>query len=147
MASLDDVVAAAREVRAVTGGTVLVSLGADGALLLSPAGGWYAEAPSIAPVNTTGAGDALLAGYLVDDTAEPPAAGVRRLDRCLRLPGQGDRGPADVLVDLAGVRVRPSDRLTPAAGGADINRASDVTVRAARLPFLPYMTATKVAKR
>jgi 1-phosphofructokinase len=105
---LDDVIAAAREVRAVTGGTVLVSLGADGALLLSPAGGWYAEAPSIAPVNTTGAGDALLAGYLVDDTAEPPArlayAVSIGVSACL---AKGTADLPDVLVDPAGVRVRP----------------------------------------
>jgi 1-phosphofructokinase len=108
VASLDDVIAAAREVRAVTGGTVLVSLGADGALLLSPAGGWYAEAPSIAPVNTTGAGDALLAGYLVDDTAEPPArlayAVSIGVSACL---AKGTADLPDVLVDPAGVRVRP----------------------------------------
>jgi 1-phosphofructokinase len=73
VATVDEAAVAAREVRALTGGTVLVSLGADGALLLSPAGAWYAAAPPIVPVNSTGAGDALLAGYLARDGADPPA--------------------------------------------------------------------------
>jgi 1-phosphofructokinase len=71
--TVPDAIAAGREIRASTGGTVLVSLGADGALLLTETGSWHAVSPSITPLNTTGAGDALLAGYLADDTAAPPA--------------------------------------------------------------------------
>ena len=55
---------AARLTQARTGGTVLASLGAGGALLITPDGGWHAVPPRITPVNPTGAGDALLAGYL-----------------------------------------------------------------------------------
>jgi 1-phosphofructokinase len=63
---------AARAIQARTGGTVLASLGAAGALLVTPDGAWHATPPPIVPVNTTGAGDALLAGYLSADGFEPP---------------------------------------------------------------------------
>jgi 1-phosphofructokinase len=65
--------AAAREVRSRTSGTVLLSLGSDGALLLTPAGAWHGLAPPIVSVNPTGAGDALLAGYLAGAAAADPA--------------------------------------------------------------------------
>ena len=55
---------AAAEVQRRSGGTVLASLGAGGALLVTPDAAWHATPPPITPVNTTGAGDALLAGYL-----------------------------------------------------------------------------------
>jgi 1-phosphofructokinase len=55
-----------------TGGTVLASLGAAGALLVTPDGAWHATPPPITPVNTTGAGDALLAGYLSAPALAPP---------------------------------------------------------------------------
>jgi 1-phosphofructokinase len=107
VATVDDVVVAAREVRALTGGTVLVSLGADGALLLTPSGAWYATAPPIVPVNTTGAGDAVLAGYLADGTAEPPArlafAVSIGVSACL---AKATAELPDVLVDPARVDVR-----------------------------------------
>jgi 1-phosphofructokinase len=64
---------AAAEVQRHTGGTVLASLGADGALLVTPEGAWHATPPPIEPVNTTGAGDALLAGYLAAWEAGPVA--------------------------------------------------------------------------
>jgi 1-phosphofructokinase len=57
-------VEAAVEVQHRTGGTVLASLGAAGAVLVTPDGAWRATPPPIVPVNTTGAGDAMLAGYL-----------------------------------------------------------------------------------
>lgn len=107
VATVDEAAAAAREVRALTSGTVLVSLGGDGALLLSPAGAWYAAAPRIASVNTTGAGDALLAGYLADDTAEPMArlayAVSIGVSACL---AKATADLPDVLVDPARVRVQ-----------------------------------------
>jgi len=47
--------------------TALVSLGADGALLVDGSGAAHAEARVRDVVNTVGAGDALLAGYLASD--------------------------------------------------------------------------------
>jgi 1-phosphofructokinase len=66
-------VEAAQKVREQTGGTVLASLGAQGAILVTPEGVWRARPPVIAPVNTTGAGDAALAGYLGAPVADPAA--------------------------------------------------------------------------
>ncbi|MBX6354414.1 MAG: hexose kinase [Micromonosporaceae bacterium] len=107
VATVDDAAVAAAEVRALTGGTVLVSLGGDGALLLGPAGAWHAATPPIAPVNTTGAGDALLAGYLARDDADPPA----RLAYAVSIGASACLAKAtaelpDVLVDPARVQVR-----------------------------------------
>jgi 1-phosphofructokinase len=121
--SIADALAAGRETRARTGGTVLVSLGADGAMLLTPAGDWYAIGPRITPVNTTGAGDALLAGYLADDTADPAArlasAVATGVSACL---AEATAELPDELVDPARVRVQPlaatsSDLVPTAATG------------------------------
>lgn len=106
--TVTDAIAAGREIRARTGGTVLVSLGADGALLLTEAGSWHAASPRITPLNTTGAGDALLAGYLADDTAEPPA----RLAYAVSIGASACLAKAtadlpDELVDPARVSVHP----------------------------------------
>jgi 1-phosphofructokinase len=106
--TVTDAIVAGREIRADTGGAVLVSLGADGALLLTEAGCWHAAGPPITPTNTTGAGDALLAGYLADDTAEPLA----RLAYAVSIGASACLAKAtadlpDELVDAARVRVHP----------------------------------------
>jgi 1-phosphofructokinase len=52
---------------------VIVSLGADGALFVSPDAVLIAEAPPVSVVSTVGAGDSLLAGYLAGIvTGRPP---------------------------------------------------------------------------
>lgn len=105
--SLTDAITAAREIRSRSGGTVLASLGADGAVLVTATGGWHAAAPHINPVNTTGAGDALLAGYLADTAADPPVrlahAVAIGVSSCL---AQATADLAADLVDPARVRVR-----------------------------------------
>lgn len=55
---------AARELVADTGGGVLVSLGPDGAVWADAESALHGVAPPVTPVNTAGAGDALLAGWL-----------------------------------------------------------------------------------
>jgi 1-phosphofructokinase family hexose kinase len=62
--TLGDVVDAAAALVAGGIGQALVSLGADGAVLVSATGACHAEARSVAVVNNVGAGDALLAGFL-----------------------------------------------------------------------------------
>ena len=59
-------------------GSVLASLGPDGAMLITPAGRWLATGPVREPRSTVGAGDALLAGYLSVAAREvtPVAAGA-----------------------------------------------------------------------
>lgn len=107
--TLGDVVAAATEVQAGGAGTVLVSLGADGAVLLDDTGALHADTPPFTPVSTVGAGDAMLAGFLF-------AAGETR-ERSLReavawgaaaarLPGSRGPGPGDL--DREAVRLHDS---------------------------------------
>lgn len=57
-------IAGARLLLAQGAGSVLVSMGADGALLVSPDGTWHASAEAPRVRSTVGAGDALLAGFL-----------------------------------------------------------------------------------
>lgn len=62
--NLRDVVAAADRVRAAGVETVLASLGSDGILEIGTRGILWASGPAVDVINTTGAGDAALAGYL-----------------------------------------------------------------------------------
>lgn len=64
IATLGDVVAAAQEARRRGAGAVLASLGADGALLVDAEGALYGRASGVPFVNSVGAGDALLAGFV-----------------------------------------------------------------------------------
>lgn len=69
----------ARQLATRTGGAVLATLGAAGAVYADAGGSWHAVAPPIVPVNTVGAGDALLAGFLSvagrDDAGHPADPG------------------------------------------------------------------------
>ncbi|AWT52381.1 1-phosphofructokinase family hexose kinase [Mycolicibacterium smegmatis] len=76
-ATLADVVDAARSLRV---DTVLVSLGGDGAVLVTSDLALHGTAPVDRVVNTVGAGDALLAGYLAacsDGPADALASALR----------------------------------------------------------------------
>ena len=102
--------AAAREVRARTGGTVLLSLGGERRAAAHPGRRVARVRPRIVPVNPTGAGDALLAGYLAGDAGDAPPSGwrrrsplatsaclspsTRRSARAPRRPGHGPGRPA-----------------------------------------------------
>jgi 1-phosphofructokinase len=96
-----DVVDAARALQDQGVGRVLVSLGADGALLVDGprvAGG---RSPVDDPRSTVGAGDALLAGFLAatltgTDERSALAAGLAWGAAAVRLPGSRMPGPADV---------------------------------------------------
>ncbi len=65
--TIGDVAAAAEQLRANGLGTVLVSLGRDGAVLVDGNGTLYGRTAAVTAVNTVGAGDAFLAGYLAAD--------------------------------------------------------------------------------
>jgi 1-phosphofructokinase len=93
-------------------GTVLLTLGADGALLSTAEGLWSAVPPRIAVRSTVGAGDCSLAGYLLADLAgAPPADRLRSAvaygSASASLPGSAVPTPAQVadLVDSTTVRV------------------------------------------
>lgn len=88
--------------------TVLVTLGAAGAVLVDRSGSWMAAPPPISPRSTVGAGDASLAGYVraALGGAEPP----RRLQMAVAygsaaaaLPGSALPSPSQI--DLDAVRV------------------------------------------
>jgi 1-phosphofructokinase len=106
-------------------GEVLLTLGADGALLSGPEGLWSAAPPRVDVRSTVGAGDCSLAGYLLADLAGAlPADRLRSAvaygAASAALPGSAVPTPAQV--DGAAVRVTagpPGLRTTapvPAAG-------------------------------
>jgi 1-phosphofructokinase len=95
--------------------TVLVTLGAAGAVLVDPTGSWMATPPPISPRSTVGAGDASLAGYL--RAAVSGAQPAHRLQMAVAygsaaaaLPGSALPSPSQI--DLNAVRV---EAITPAS--------------------------------
>lgn len=108
-----DLVALASAVAALAaeaGCQLLVSLGAAGALWSDGVQSLRGSGPALTPVNTAGAGDALVAGWLADagDPASRLECGVRwGRSACLapttvdRTPGQRDQGPV-VVEDVTG---------------------------------------------
>jgi 1-phosphofructokinase len=109
LATLGDVVEAARSLRAEGCGAVLASLGADGAVLVDATGAAHAETPPQRVASAVGAGDALLAGALALGGAGPAALaeGVAWGAAAARLPGTRMPGPADLARDQ--VQVQPPD--------------------------------------
>jgi len=72
--TIGDVTAAAELLRAKGLDTVLVSLGRDGAVLVDGNSALHGRAAAVTAINTVGAGDAFLAGYLAADAnASTPA--------------------------------------------------------------------------
>jgi 1-phosphofructokinase len=108
-ATLGDVVRAATELRSRGVGTVLVSLGPSGAVLVGDGEPIHAESQVVVPRSTVGAGDALLAGFLAagGDGAEALTEGVAWGAAACVLPGTAVPGPDDLRRDL--VRATPVD--------------------------------------
>jgi 1-phosphofructokinase len=71
LATVGDVVRAATALQQAGVGSVLTSMGADGLIGLGAEGTLWARAPKTNVVNTTGAGDAALAGFLSEACLEP----------------------------------------------------------------------------
>ena len=67
--TIEELADAARALSLRTGTTLLISLGPDGALYVDGRQALHGRAPALTPVNTAGAGDALLAGWLATDAA------------------------------------------------------------------------------
>lgn len=110
--SLRDVVDAAQEMRSWGAGTVLASLGADGAVLVGPDGVLAGEPPRVSPRSTVGAGDSLLAGFLAAGGRGPAALaeGLAWGAAAASLPGSRMPGPADI--SRTDVRVQPGPDLS-----------------------------------
>jgi 1-phosphofructokinase len=103
---------------------VLLTLGADGALLSTADGGlWSAQPPEITVRSTVGAGDSSLAGYLLADLAgAPPAERLRTAvaygAASASLPGSAVPTPAQV--DGPAVRVTVPNSIPVPAAGRDV---------------------------
>jgi 1-phosphofructokinase len=110
--TLGDVVLAANELRSSGVGTVLVSLGPSGAVLVGDGRAFHAESRVIVPRSTVGAGDALLAGFLAagGDGPEALAEGVAWGAAACVLPGTAVPGPADLQRDLVQTHSVDPDR-------------------------------------
>ena len=105
LVTFGDVLKAAGEVRARGAVRVLVSLGADGAILVEEGGAVHAETPPFVPRSTVGAGDATLAGFLAGG-GEGKKALVEAIAwgaAAAKLPGTGGPGPEDI--DRGAVRL------------------------------------------
>ncbi|MFT4263224.1 MAG: 1-phosphofructokinase family hexose kinase [Nocardioides sp.] len=108
----DDPVAAARAAQTLVDrgiGTVLVTLGARGALLLDATGAWHATPTPTTVVSTVGAGDSSLFGYLLADLqglppAERLALAVAYGSAAASLPGTTIPTPAEVRTESTLVR-------------------------------------------
>lgn len=103
---LADVLAAAADLRSAGTGSVLVSMGAAGAVLVDHEGTWHAGAHARVVRSTVGAGDSTLAGLLVARSrgASAPDALVHAVAcgaAAVGLPGTAVPGPADL--DLHGI--------------------------------------------
>lgn len=105
--TVGDVVAAADELRLAGAGTVLASLGRDGAVLVDDAGRWHGEAPA-QPRSAVGAGDAMLAGFLHGGARGSGALTVALAwgAAAASLPGSRMPGPDDVHTELVRVHER-----------------------------------------
>jgi 1-phosphofructokinase len=103
------VVLAANELRSKGVGTVLVSLGPSGAVLVTDGQAFHSESGVIVPRSTVGAGDALLAGFLAagGEGPEALAEGVAWGAAACVLPGTAVPGPGDLRRDL--VQTHPVD--------------------------------------
>lgn len=120
--TIGDVAEAAARLQEKGVATTLVSLGREGALLMSGDTLLYGRTDPDPVRNTVGAGDALLAGYLGGD-GEP----VERLRRALAWAAAAVRSPTTVMsplteADFSGVSVEsdfdPAMPLQPVAGAA-----------------------------
>jgi len=82
-------------------GAVLVTLGGDGAVLITADGAWAGRPPRIRVHSTVGAGDSSLAGYLIadargDEPAERLRSSIRYGAAAASLPGTQAPRPSDL---------------------------------------------------
>lgn len=115
---LGDVLDAAGEVRATGVGTVLVSLGEHGAVLVERTGAWHATSQAAAVRSTVGAGDAALAGFLQAGGTGPRALRAAVAHGTAAVGLAGSRMPEPHQVRTASVRVHDVDESLNLTGAA-----------------------------
>ncbi|MDV7145878.1 1-phosphofructokinase [Tropicimonas sp. TH_r6] len=91
---LADVVAAAREIVAGGVGLVVVSMGGDGAVLVSPDEAILATPPKVTIASTVGAGDAMVAGLVHSATQGLSLSETAALATGFSLGALGEIGPS-----------------------------------------------------
>ncbi len=116
----------------VEGGALIaaVSMGALGAVLRAPSGGWHALPPPLTPINTVGSGDAFLAGFIAAFLRALPDRSPRYIwDRSSGPREESDSGGFLVAVRDSGT-LREALRLATAAGTANVLTAGAGQIRA-----------------
>jgi len=88
-----EIVAAAREIVAGGVGLVAVSMGAEGAVLVTRDEAVHAAPPKVAVASTVGAGDAMVAGLIHSATRGLDLADTARLATAFSLGALGEIGP------------------------------------------------------
>ena len=89
-------------------GTVLATLGGNGAVLVTAEGAWHATPPPTTVVSTVGAGDSSLFGYLLGDirglsAPDRLALAVSYGSAAAGLPGTTIPLPSQLRTELVGV--------------------------------------------
>ncbi len=126
LATVADAVAAAQVLRSWGVGAVLVSLGAEGAVLVGADGVVRAECPVARPRSSVGAGDALLAGFLAAGAsgeaalAEAVAWGAAAVS----LPGSRMPEPHDIRCEQVTIHAVDGGSPTPAGVALQTERAA-----------------------
>lgn len=113
----EPVVAAAHQLIERGARTILVTLGAAGAVLVDASGAWMATPPPITPRSTVGAGDSSLAGYIRAEAggAPPPQRlqmAVAYGSAAAALPGSALPSPGQIDLDavaLYAITPSPTD--------------------------------------
>lgn len=116
----DAVAATAGELVSSAVGAALVTLGGDGAVLVTADGAWYGTPPPTRVRSTVGAGDSSLAGYLLAETAgaapeDRLRSGIRYGSAAAALPGTQPPTPHDL--STGEVPVRRLSKNNPTTGG------------------------------
>lgn len=105
LSTFGEIVEAAQQLRSDGARAVLVSLGADGALLVDDTGSYHAESPPVVPLSNVGAGDSTLSGFLAAGGEGPEAlrSAVAWGAAAVQLPGSSVPEPDDIHVDAVTV--------------------------------------------
>ena len=114
-------------------GAVLATLGAAGAVLVTPEGAWFATPPAIDAISTVGAGDSSLAGYILADIERSsPADRLRRAvaygTAATALPGTSLPNPDQTHPEAVTVRALDSPATAPESTSSEASQPSSSTL-------------------